>query len=157
MIRLLTALARSFGYAAQGIWRSIREERNLRIHLCAVFFVSWFAFLYEIPKSHWLILILLFIIVSALELVNTAVENAVDLSSADRHPLAKNAKDAAAGAVLVAAVGSVVCAGILFSDPEGWGRVGAKLQSPLRLILLLALIATALFFIHGMPKGRSEK
>ena len=84
-------LYKSFGYAFQGIFTCIRKERNMKIH-CTV--------------------------AMALELVNTAVEAVVDLVTEERHPLAKIAKDTAAGAVLIAAIMAAIV-GLIIFVPKG--------------------------------------
>lgn len=156
MIAMFKAILRGFGYAFCGIFRTVKEERNFRIHLVAVLFVSWFAVLYEVTAGQALVLILFFSAVLALELLNTAVENAVDLITTERCPLAKKAKDAAAGAVLVTAIGSVVGAAVLFRDPARWALVGEKLTSPIRLACFVFLAVLSLFFVKGFSKTKKD-
>jgi diacylglycerol kinase len=97
-------LYKSFGYAFQGIGNTIKRERNIKIHLFAVVCVVLVGLLVHLSKTEWLICLVLFGLVISLELVNTAVEAVVDLVTEERKPLAKIAKDAAAGAVLVSAI-----------------------------------------------------
>ncbi|MDD6155076.1 MAG: diacylglycerol kinase family protein [Eubacteriales bacterium] len=97
-------LYRSFGYAFQGIWNTIREERNIKIHLAATALVVIFGSILHISKMEWFVCAIFIGLVISLELVNTAVEAVVDLATEERKPLAKKAKDAAAGAVLAAAI-----------------------------------------------------
>lgn len=97
-------LYKSFGYAFQGIGSTIKRERNIKIHLFAVVCVVLVGLLVHLSKAEWLICLVLFGLVISLELVNTAVEAVVDLVTEERKPLAKIAKDAAAGAVLVSAI-----------------------------------------------------
>lgn len=111
-------LKKSFGYAFEGIAAVIRKERNMKIHCCAMILVVLAGTILQIPAWKWCICFCLFGLVMALELVNTAVEAVVDLVTEDRKPLAKLAKDAAAGAVLIAAIMSVV-AGLILFLPEG--------------------------------------
>ena len=149
MIRMFLSILRGFGYAFRGIWRTLKEERNFRIHLAAVFFVGWFALIYEASASQWIVLCLLFGGVLALELVNTAVENAVDLVTDQYSPFAEKAKDAAAGAVLLGAVVSAVVAVFLFRDPVHWELVLSKIQSPVRILCFAVFAVLALFFVRG--------
>ncbi|MDD6666391.1 MAG: diacylglycerol kinase family protein [Lachnospiraceae bacterium] len=97
-------LYKSFGYAFQGIGTTIKRERNIKIHLLAVICVVLVGLLVHLSKTEWLICFVLFGLVISLELVNTAIEAVVDLVTEERKPLAKIAKDAAAGAVLVSAI-----------------------------------------------------
>lgn len=110
-------LYKSFGYAFQGIFNTIRTERNIKIHCVAAILVTIFGIWLQISKTEWMICFILFGLILALELVNTAVEATVDLFTEERKPLAKKAKDAAAGAVLVAAIFATVI-GILIFIPK---------------------------------------
>ncbi len=107
-------LYESFGYAFEGIWTGIRKERNMKIHCLAIICVTLAGTLFHITATEWCICLLLFALVAALELVNTAVEAVVDLVTEEKKPLAKIAKDTAAGAVLFAAIVSVIIGCIIF-------------------------------------------
>lgn len=107
-------LYKSFGYAFQGIFNTIRTERNIKIHCLAAILVTAFGIWLRISKTEWMICFILFGLILALELVNTAVEAAVDLCTEERRPLAKKAKDAAAGAVLIAAIFAAVIGFMIF-------------------------------------------
>ena len=114
-------LWRSFGYAFAGIWTGIRKERNMKIHCTALLMVVIAGIAFRITVSEWCICIVLCAFVMSLELVNTAVEAVVDLVTEEKKPLAKIAKDTAAGAVLIAAIASVII-GLLIFVPHiaGW-------------------------------------
>lgn len=157
MISALVALFRSFRYAFKGIFRTVKEERNFRVHLVALCLVTWFSFLYEVTSGQALVLIVTCALVLSLELVNTAVEHTVDLISEEYHPLAEKAKDAAAGGVLVSAVASVVVAVVMFRDPAQWQLVWDKLSSPYRLIPLILFAVFSFCFIVGIPKKSPKK
>lgn len=98
----------SFGYAFQGIFHTILTERNMKIHCTAAVLVVIFGIFLHISREEWFVCLILFGLVMSLELVNTAVEATVDLATSELHPLAKKAKDAAAGAVLIAAIFAAV-------------------------------------------------
>ena len=110
-------LYKSFGYAFQGTFNTIRTERNIKIHCAAAILVTIFGIWLQISKTEWMICFILFGLILALELVNTAVEATVDLFTEERKPLAKKAKDAAAGAVLIVAIFAAVI-GILIFIPK---------------------------------------
>lgn len=110
-------LYKSFGYAFQGIFNTIRTERNIKIHCAAAILVTIFGIWLQISKTEWMICFILFGLILALELVNTAVEATVDLFTEERKPLAKKAKDVAAGAVLIVAIFAAVI-GILIFIPK---------------------------------------
>ena len=107
-------IARSFGYAFEGIWTGIRKERNMKIHCVALILVTAAGTLFQITATEWCICLLLFGMVVSLELVNTAVEAVVDLVTEERKPLAKIAKDTAAGAVLFTAIMAAIIGCIIF-------------------------------------------
>ena len=97
-------LYKSFGYAFEGIFTGIKKERNMQIHCLAMLCVVAAGFVFRISVSEWCICLILFGMILSLELVNTAMEAVVDLVTEERRPLAKLAKDTAAGAVLIAAI-----------------------------------------------------
>ena len=105
---------KSFGYAFQGIWECIRDERNIRIHLTMTTLVVIGGIILHISLLEWIICLILFGLVISLELVNTAVESTVDLVTKEKRPLAKKAKDTAAGAVLVSAIFAAIIGLIIF-------------------------------------------
>lgn len=107
-------ITESFGYAFEGIWTGIRNERNMKIHCLAIILVTLAGTLFQITATQWCICLLLFALIAALELVNTAIEAVVDLVTEEKKPLAKIAKDTAAGAVLFAAIISVIIGCIIF-------------------------------------------
>nr|WP_240614531.1 diacylglycerol kinase family protein [Herpetosiphon llansteffanensis] len=102
-----------FGYAFRGIWILIRSQRNAQIHCLALVVVAIAGWLLKISANEWLAVILISVVVLALEAVNTAIESVVDLVSPSYHPLAGRAKDVAAGAVLIAAIGALMIAAII--------------------------------------------
>ncbi|MGL4818892.1 MAG: diacylglycerol kinase family protein [Bacilli bacterium] len=104
----------SVACATSGIKCAIKQERNLRTHFIISFFVILFATIIGISRTEWCILILLMAFVITTELLNSSVEYVVDLVTEEYHPLAKLAKDVAAGAVLIAAATSVVIGLVLF-------------------------------------------
>lgn len=115
-------LLRSFRFAFSGLGYLFRTQRNARIHLaiaaaaCAV--AAWLG----ISRVEWAVMIFTIALVLILEGLNTAIEAAIDLASPDLHPLAKIAKDLAAGMVLIAAMASVGV-GLLVLGPPLWARL----------------------------------
>ena len=107
-------LYRSFGYAFQGIFTCVRKERNMKIHCVAMVCVVIAGFVFHITPVEWCICLTLFGLVIELEIRFTAVEAVVDLVTEERKPLAKLAKDAAAGAVLIAAIMAAIAGMIIF-------------------------------------------
>lgn len=105
---------RGFGYALEGIWNAIVKERNLKFHIFAAVLVTIAGFWTGLSLTEWYIVIILFGIMFALEIMNSAVERVVDLVTSEYHPLAKQAKDLAAGAVLIFALACAVIAFFIF-------------------------------------------
>ena len=107
---------KAFAYAWQGIAHTVKTQRNFRFHIAATVYVTAFSLFYELTVGEYVLLALTFSSVISAELINTAVEAAVDLCSPEQHRLAKIAKDAAAGAVLVTAFFAVIVGVLLFGD-----------------------------------------
>ena len=100
-------LYKSFGYAFAGIFAVVTKERNMKIHCVAMVCVVIAGFVFHITPVEWCICLTLFGLVMAVEAV-------VDLVTEERKPLAKLAKDAAAGAVLIAAIMAAIAGMIIF-------------------------------------------
>jgi diacylglycerol kinase (ATP) len=105
---------RSFNHAFDGIMYAARTQPNMRAHLVISLLVLLAASALRIDRNYVAELVIIIAVVLALELLNTAVEAIVDLLTVTHHPLAKTAKDAAAGAVLVASVAAVVVGYLVF-------------------------------------------
>ena len=112
-----TRLIRSFRYAMEGIAYTIKTQRNMQIHVGAATLVLLASWLLDIPWKEVLLVFFSIFLVLILEMVNTAIEATVDLVTDQDHPLAKVAKDVAAGAVLLAAVLSVIVGAYVFLGP----------------------------------------
>ncbi|WP_348620117.1 diacylglycerol kinase family protein [Paenibacillus polymyxa] len=107
----------TFRYAAEGVMYALRTQVNMRIHVAVALLVIVAGLTLHISRLDWLFVCAAIAIVIVAELFNTAVEAAVDLISPDIHPLAKAAKDTAAGAVLLAAVFAVIIGIFVFYRP----------------------------------------
>ena len=107
-------LLKSFKYAFDGIYTGIKEEQNMKIHITIMILVIIFGIMLKISKMEWIICIILFGLVISMELINTAIENTVDLVTKEKNEQAKIAKDVAAGAVLVSAIASAIIGLIIF-------------------------------------------
>jgi diacylglycerol kinase (ATP) len=110
----LSARLRSFGYAFRGLRILLQTQQNARIHAVATVLVVAAAVILRISLVEWGLIMLAILSVWVAEAINTAIEFLVDLVSPEPHPLAGNAKDVAAGAVLAAAIGSAVIGGFVF-------------------------------------------
>ena len=104
---------RSFGYAFEGIITASKEQ-NLISHIVSAVIVILAGYFTGLSRTEWYIVLLLIALIFALEMINTAIERVVDLASPNFHPLAKQAKDIAAGAVLVFALFSAIIGLLIF-------------------------------------------
>lgn len=100
----------------------LRTERNIKIHVGIAFCVIALSLFLNISKVEWLILFMVIGGILVIEILNTAIENVVDLVTEEYHPLAKIAKDVAASAALVFAFISVII-GILLFSPYLWAVI----------------------------------
>lgn len=110
-------LRESFGHAFDGFWHCVKHERNIRIHLTMGFLALVLGIVFQISRSEFLILFLLIGAVIVSEMINTAIENVVDLVTEEYHPLAKTVKDITAGAVLFSCI-VAVCIGFVIFVPH---------------------------------------
>lgn len=112
---------KSFSYALTGIKTALLMERNMRIHFFISLVVIGCSIFFSISKLEWLFVIVAIGGIFSLELMNSAVERVVDLITEEYHPLAKQAKDLAAGAVLIYAI-IVAVIGMMIFLPHLFSR-----------------------------------
>ena len=150
-------LLKSFGYAFKGITYCIAHERNMRIHLC--FMAYMFGFLtvhdfFEVSRTQFALLFAVCGLVLALEAVNTAIEKAVDLTTKEMKQLARISKDAAAGAVLIAAIASVAVGISILYQPDAFAKMADyyKENIPVLIGFIISFIASVIFVFAG-PYG----
>lgn len=115
---------RSFGYAFEGWWFVLRTQRNAWIHALVSLAVVGIGLWLGIGRLEWALLVLAMMVVWMGEVMNTALEAVVDIASPEFHPLAKVAKDVAAAAVLIGAIGAVLV-GLLVLGPPLWAKLAA--------------------------------
>ena len=105
---------KSFIYALNGIKYTIKTQINFCVQLFIFLLIIIMGFYFKISRYEWLFILFSSGSVLALELINTAFESVVDLTTREYHELAKRAKDVAAGAVLVMSLVSVIIGLIIF-------------------------------------------
>lgn len=110
----LRAFAGSFRCALGGILFTLRSQRNFKIHLAIAITVLFLGAALRLDRLEFVLLLLTVLLVLLAELLNTALEIAMNLLEARDHPVVRHAKDIAAGAVLLAVIGSVVVGLFLF-------------------------------------------
>ena len=166
----ISNLLDSFNNAINGIIETARTERNMKIHLSVSVCVLAACLFFDISKFEVLMLTITIAMVIAAELINTAIEAAIDMTTNYYHPLAKVAKNAAAGAVFITAVAAVVCGYIVF-----WDKLStisfelihrAKNSEPYAILIALAVVSILTIIVKaifgegtplkgGMPSGHS--
>ena len=143
------SLFQSFNFAAEGIIHAVRTQRNLSIHFAIAVAVLVAAIGFGATKLELAVLLLAITFVLVAELVNTAVEAAVDVASTSFDPMAKIAKDIAAGAVLVAALNAVAVGYLVFSGEVATrsSRFLTRLSDAPAELTLVALAVTVILVI----------
>ena len=112
---MLKKLIKSFGYAIKGMILSLGEQ-NMRIHLFAVAVVTIVGISLKLSAIEWAVIALTIGFVVSAEMMNTAIEELVDMVSPERNEQAGKVKDIAAGAVLVAAIIATIVAVYIFGN-----------------------------------------
>ncbi len=100
--------------ALSGIWYAVKTQRNIKVQLCIAVAVIICAIYFKLNITECMFLTFATMLVIITEMVNTAIEEAVNLSTKEFHPIAKIAKDVAAGAVVLAALNAVIIAIFIF-------------------------------------------
>ena len=109
-----------FGHALRGLWYALRTQRNVRVHLAVAIVVTIAGVLLHLSALEFAMLYVAIAGVFIAEMFNTVIEICVDLAKPEYHPLARIAKDVAAGAVLLSALLAVVI-GLFVLGPHVWG------------------------------------
>lgn len=154
-------LVKSFGYAFQGIFYCILNERNMRVHFVCMIYMYAFLGLtdwFVLSRTDWALIFMANAIVVMGELVNTAIEKVVDLVTEDRLPLAKIAKDTAAGAVLVGAI-FAVCVGIaVLGQKEAFISLYTYFSTHISslCIFIFSFALACVFMLKGLPRKKGK-
>lgn len=163
-------LLESFNHAINGVVDAVRTQRNMKIHIILAVAVLTACFCFDISKYEFLILAITITMVIVTELINTAIEAAVDLNTNYYHPLAKIAKNTAAGAVLVSAINAIIIGYVIF-----WNKLSdfsyalvhkMKRSEPYMILIALVIVVLTTVIIKaifgegtplkgGMPSGHS--
>ena len=109
-------IIKAFNAAIEGVIYTFKHERNMKIHYIIAIVVLLISLFLDLDRVEMMILLLSISLVIVSEMFNTAVENAVDLITNEIHPLAKIAKDVAAGGVLIASLNAVAVGYLIFYD-----------------------------------------
>jgi len=146
---LKLSIIESFNYAIEGVIHVLRTQRNMRIHFLVAVVVLAVAVAVGVSRLELIALLLAITFVLVAEMINTAVEGTIDAATTSFDPMAKLAKDIAAGAVLIAAVNAVAVGYLVFAGKaaDKSADVLDKLRDAPAQITLIALVLTILIVI----------
>jgi diacylglycerol kinase (ATP) len=143
------SLIESFNNAIEGVVHVLRTQRNMRIHFAIAVAVLATAAALGVSKLELIALLLAIAFVLIAEMINSAIEGAIDVSTTSFDPMAKLAKDIAAGAVLIAAVNAVAIGYLVFAGKaaDRTARVLDRLRDAPAEITVIALVITVIIVI----------
>jgi diacylglycerol kinase (ATP) len=147
--RLRPSVIESFNNAIEGVIHVLRTQRNMRIHFAVAVAVLGIAAAVDVTKLELIALLLAIAFVLIAEMINTAIEGAIDATTTSFDPMAKLAKDIAAGAVLIASVNAVAIGYLVFAGKaaDKTARVLDKLRNAPATITVIALVLTVIVVI----------
>jgi diacylglycerol kinase (ATP) len=150
----------SFNYAFEGIIHVLRTQRNMRIHLAIGVAVIVFALWENVEKFELIALLISITFVLIAEMINSAIEGAVDIATTSFDPMAKLAKDIAAGAVLIAAINALAVGYLVFANKvanrssdvlDRLRNAPASLTVVALVLTVIAVIGTKAYTGRGTP------
>lgn len=154
MNRKIRKLSQSFKWAFRGIRQCVQTERNLRIHICAAVYVTLFALIGRLDSVRCAVLCVCFALMMGAELMNTAIERLCDRHASGYDGAVRDAKDIAAGAVLVCALFSAAVGAMFFLRASVMDNIYLFLRDKLWLAGLVALsVPVSVAFIFDL-KGK---
>ena len=148
-MRRSPSILQSFNFAFEGVIHVLRTQRNMRIHFAIAAAVLVLALVFDVTKLELMALLLAIAFVLIAEMVNTAVEATIDVATTSFDPLAKLAKDIAAGAVLIASVSAIGVGYLVFEDRirDPTSRLLTRLREVETHLTLIALVLIILIVI----------
>ena len=151
------SLVESFNYAVEGILHVLRTHRNMRIHFAAAIGVLILALVLGVDRLELVALLLSIAFVLVAEMINSAIEAAIDVATSSFDPLAKLAKDIAAGAVLIASINAIVVGYLVFSGhvSESTSNFLDRLRdAPAKLTIIALILVVFLVIMTKALTGR---
>jgi diacylglycerol kinase (ATP) len=159
-VRRAPTIIDSFNFAFEGIIHVLRTQRNLRIHFGIAFVVLVLALVVNVTKLELIALLISVTFVLIAEMLNSALEAAIDIATTSFDPMAKLAKDIAAGAVLIAAVNAVAVGYLVFAGKvadrsahllDRLREAPAELTLVALVLTIIVVIATKAYTGRGTP------
>ena len=153
-----TNLIKTFNYAIDGIIYTLKSQRNMKIHYAIAILVLFLTLFLNLSRIEIIAVFFSISLVILSEMFNTALEKTVDLVTTEYSPLAKIAKDVAAGAVLISALNSIMVAYLVFFDRLNPSTLSLliKIKNQDVHVTIIGIIITLLFVVAGKtlsPKG----
>ncbi|GAA0362608.1 diacylglycerol kinase family protein [Bacillus horti] len=147
----IKSILKSFKHATDGIVYVFSTQRNMKIHLVLTLTVLFFSLIFKVEAYQLLFVLSSIMLVMCMELINTAIERVVDLVTEDYHPLAKIAKDVAAGAVLFSALFAFIVGVYVFLP---YLLVAFSLEIPISIefIVIFAVLAILMMLLLRIKK-----
>ena len=149
----------SFRYAVEGIVHAFRTQRHMRFHFFTMVLVLSIGLLLRLSRIEMAILFLVVSNVLVAEMFNTAVESVVDMITQTYHPLAKLAKDIAAGAVLIWSITAAIVGGILFFGSNRVATLHLRVEhdpQPMTVILTVCVLVLTMVGISKVLGGKGS-
>jgi diacylglycerol kinase (ATP) len=147
--RKAPSLLESFNFALEGLIHVLRTQRNMRIHFAIAIAVLVIGLFLGVNRLELIALLLAIAFVLIAEMINSAIEHAIDVATTSFDPLAKLAKDIAAGAVLIASVNAIAIGYLVFSGEfaDRSSKLLDRLRNAPAELTLIALVLTILIVI----------
>ena len=148
-MRLRPSVIESFNFAIEGVIHVLRTQRNMRLHFAAAVAVIVVAVAVGVSKIELSVLLISIAFVLVAEMINTAIEGTIDAATTSFDPMAKLAKDIAAGAVLIASVNAVAVGYLVFAGKaaDKTADVLDRVRNAPAQITLVALVLTVIIVI----------
>jgi diacylglycerol kinase (ATP) len=148
-MRTRPSIVESFNYAIEGVIHVLRTQRNMRIHFAIAVAVLVIAVAVGVSRVELIVLLLSITFVLVSEMINTAIEGTIDAATTSFDPMAKLAKDIAAGAVLISAVNAVAVGYLVFAGKaaDKSADVLDKLRDAPAQVTVIALVVTVILVI----------
>ena len=148
-MRVRPSIIESFNFAIEGVIHVLRTQRNMRLHFAAAVVVIVVAVAVGVSKIELRVLLISIAFVLVAEMINTAIEGDIDAATTSFDPMAKLAKDIAAGAVLIASVNAVAVGYLVFAGKaaDKTAEVLDRVRGAPAQITLVALVLTVIIVI----------
>jgi diacylglycerol kinase (ATP) len=148
-VKTRPSIVESFNYAIEGVIHVLRTQRNMRIHFAIAVAVLVVAVAVGVSRIELILLLLSITFVLVSEMINTAIEGTIDAATTSFDPMAKLAKDIAAGAVLISAVNAVAVGYLVFAGKaaDKSADVLDKLRDAPAQVTVIALVLTVILVI----------